>query len=109
MRDDFSRLRGARVALDALAAIEAMAKSGPEQTWPEFWKQKRDAANFLVRASHAESPFLEGFVSTLAEYVLTIGSGIEPNISADAPRWVPIAAMTAIEFEDHRKEREAVE
>ena len=106
--DDTEKIRGAKAAIAALTALEGMgmATNKPDLTWPQFWESNQDAAKFLVGACRVEGPFLVGFMSTIAEYVMNIGTGNIRNITAGDGPWEPIAAMSGSEFEARNREYE---
>jgi hypothetical protein len=108
MTDHMEKITGAKAALEALTALEAMgnATNNPRLTWRQYYESIQDASNFLVRASRVEDPFLTGFISVVSEYVMSIGTGNVCNITDGDGAWEPIAAMTAGELEATRQSLE---
>lgn len=108
MDHDKETRKGADACMAALldmSSVAEMANNPDGWTWQQHWRTQQATFDILLKASGVESPYLKGFISTLAEFVnLTHTSG-EPNL--DAGGWKPLASMTDQEVATYRKKAEA--
>lgn len=90
---------GAMAGMNALRAIERITGGDLSgMSMEAWWGMQDECVAAMCNAAGNPSTFTTGFISTFAEYVLTINTGGIPNLD----KWKPDATMAKEEKATHR-------
>ena len=101
-----NRRTGALACIMALHELEQIAEGAndPDHSVDEQYRQMKLACEAVTGAAQPLNPYMDGFVSTLAQYIFDVHTAGNPNLK----KWKSLAAMTPSQIAAQRKQIEEV-